>query len=105
MNRCVLRVLSPGLGASVQDRCRIGWRRFGVPFSGAMDDHAASWANRLLDNPSNAPVVELLLQGARLTVLRDVWIAVTGAEAQATIPNWSALRVKASEVIEFRQNR
>src|SRR5262249_37338132 len=77
----VLEVLSPGLGATLQDEGRPGWRRFGVPLGGAMDDHAARWANRLLDNSAKAPVVEMLLQGARLQVLQPVWIAVTGADA------------------------
>src|SRR5438093_6268474 len=99
MNLEVFEILEPGLGATWQDRGRIGWRRFGVPPSGAMDEHAASWANRLLDNPSTAPVLELLLQGARLGVLQDIWIAVTGAEAEATVRTWSAVRVKAGEVI------
>ena len=105
MSSDVLQILSPGLGVTLQDRGRLGWRRFGVPCGGAMDEHAALWANRLLDNPSGAPLLELLLQQARLAALQDVWIAVTGAEAQATVPTWRAVRVKTGEVIAFRQNR
>lgn len=105
MVRTVLRVLDPGLGASLQDRGRPGWARFGVPRSGAMDEHAASWANRLLENPSDAPVAELLFQGARLEVLEDVWIALTGADAGCNIPLWRAVRVRAGDEIEFGHNR
>ena len=46
-----LKVLTPGWGATMQDDGRHGWRRFGVPTSGAMDAHAAAYANRLLGNP------------------------------------------------------
>jgi len=105
MNDVVMRVLSPGFGASVQDRGRVGWRRFGVPSSGFMDGHAASWANRVLDNPPSCPVLELLLQGASLEILQDVWIAITGADAGAAVPMWRAVRIQAGEKIEFRRNR
>ena len=101
----VLRVLDPGLGAALQDRGRSGWRKFGVPSSGVMDDHAAAWANRLLENPAEAAVIELLLQGAKFEVLRNTWVAISGAEVQASVPLWRAVRVKAGDRIELRQNR
>jgi len=105
MNAPVLRVISPGLSATVQDAGRPGWKRFGVPPGGAMDDHAATWANRLLDNPPDAPVLELLLQGARLEVLTDCWLAITGADAGTTAPMWRAHRATAGEVIGFPRAR
>ena len=101
----VLEILSPGLGTTLQDRGRAGWRRFGVPRGGAMDDHAAAWANRLLDNPFNAPVLELLLQGARLRLLQKAWVAITGADAEANVPLWHANRLDAGDVLEFPRNR
>ena len=82
----VFEILDPGIAATLQDSGRIGWRRFGVPPGGVMDEHAAHWANRLLDNPSGAPVVEFLLQGAKLKALRGTWIALGGAAA-ANVPN------------------
>ncbi|MGK0200080.1 MAG: hypothetical protein ACI91J_003370, partial [Yoonia sp.] len=35
-NPSVLEVLAPGMGVTVQDGGRIGWRKFGVPMGGAM---------------------------------------------------------------------
>jgi len=105
MGQKVFEILEPGLGATLQDRGRPGWRRFGVPPSGAMDDHAAHWANRLLDNTPDAPVVEFLLQGARLRALGETWIAVTGADADASVPTWRAVRTNEDEVLQFPANR
>ena len=105
MHPALLQVLALGVGATFQDTGRFGWRRFGVPRSGPMDDHAAAWANRLLDNPSDAPVLELLLQGAKFAVLQDSWIAVTGADSDASLPMWRAVHVKANEVIQFPHAR
>ncbi len=101
----VFKVIDPGLGATVQDQGRRGWQRFGIPPSGVLDDHAAGWANKLLENPAGAPVLELLLQSARLSVLRDCWIAVTGADTESNISPWRAVRVEQGTSIEFRHNR
>lgn len=105
MNLEVLDVLDPGLSATFQDSGRFGWRRHGVPSSGAMDDHAAAWANRLLDNPLNSPVVELLLQGAKLALRQDTWLAITGADADANVPMWEVVRLPAGNIVQFPQNR
>jgi biotin-dependent carboxylase-like uncharacterized protein len=70
-----------------------------------MDDHAARWANRLLGNPDIAPVLELLLQGAKLEALRDIRIAVTGADATPNVPMWRAVGVAHGQRIEFPRNR
>lgn len=101
MSREILEIVSPGVGASIQDRGRAGWRRFGVPPGGAMDDHAARWANRLLDNSAEAPVLELLLQGAELLVRNDGWMAITGASGDESHPAWRAIRVRKGETIRL----
>ena len=105
MSLNIFQVLATGLGAALQDQGRFGWRRFGVPSSGAMDDHAADWANRLLDNPAKAPVMELLWQGAKLAALNDVWISITGADAESNVSMWRVVRVRAGEVIQFPRLR
>ncbi len=100
-----LRIIRPGLGAGIQDLGRPGLASFGVPPGGAMDDHAAAWANRLLENPPGAPVLELLLQGAQLDVLSSTWLAITGADAHCNLPLWRLLRVHAGEHIVFPNSR
>lgn len=96
-----LRVLSPGVGLSIQDQGRAGFGRFGVPPGGAMDSVAATWANRLLDNPEAAAVLELCLQGQRLEVLADGWLAVTGSTAPRGHARNSAFRVRTGDVLDF----
>jgi biotin-dependent carboxylase-like uncharacterized protein len=96
-----LKVLSPGLGAAFQDQGRPGWQRFGVPIGGAMDAHAAALANRLLGNPPWSAVIELLLHGARLQVMQDCWLALTGADLRASHPRWRAFRAVAGEIIQL----
>jgi KipI family sensor histidine kinase inhibitor len=97
----LLRVLSPGLGIALQDLGRPGFARFGVPPGGAMDPHAALWANRLLDNAPSAAVLELCLQSQRFEVLQEGWLAVTGSGAPRGRSANHAFRVRAGEVLEF----
>lgn len=98
-----LRVLASGLGLSIQDLGRPGFRRFGVPSGGVMDRHAAAWANRLLDNPEGLPLLELCGPGQRIEVLEDGWLAWTGGSGGlGLVPQpWSAFRVRSGEVITF----
>jgi len=74
-----LEVITPGCGASWQDSGRPGWKRFGVPPGGWVDEEAAHAANRLVGNDQSTVVIELALQGARFRALRDGWLAVAGA--------------------------
>jgi KipI family sensor histidine kinase inhibitor len=97
----VLRILDPGLGVSLQDTGRQGFRRFGVPSSGTVDPVTATWANRLLDNPPDAPVLELCLQGQCLEALRDGWIAVCGGSHPRGQAPYRAFRVRAGESLDF----
>ena len=95
-------VLATGVGLSIQDAGRLGWRGFGVPLGGAMDRAAARMANELLGNPAMVPVLEIALQGARLRVLEDCWVALCGADLGATLKPWTARLLNAGEVLDFR---
>jgi biotin-dependent carboxylase-like uncharacterized protein len=101
----VLKVLHPGAGCSLQDPGRPGWKRYGVPAGGAMDRESAGWANRLVGNPEEAPVLELALTGARLQVLREAELALTGADVDGSHPRWRSFFVRAGEEIQFRGMR
>jgi biotin-dependent carboxylase-like uncharacterized protein len=101
----VLKVVRAGLGASIQDCGRPGFARFGVPPGGVMDDHAAGWANQLLENSPGAPVLELLLQGAQLEVLRPSWLVITGGDAGCNRPLWRIVPAQAGEQIVFPASR
>ena len=75
----VLRVIDPGLHATVQDSGRLGWRRFGVSVSGAMDPPALALANILAGNPPDGAAVEFAQTGGTWQIdTESCRIAVTG---------------------------
>lgn len=54
-----------GTGATLQDGGRIGWRRFGVSSSGAMDRMSLAVANVLVGNDPDTAAIETVYAGAR----------------------------------------
>ncbi len=82
----VLEILRTGPLAMVEDLGRPGLAHLGVTRSGAADRGAHRLANRLLANPDSHATVEVTLGGLSLRVRGGgVDIAVTGADAEATI--------------------
>lgn len=75
-----LKVLSTGTYASIQDLGRVGYRRYGVPLSGAMDQKCFRLANLLLQNEENDAAVELLLTGGKFEFQGKTTAVLTGAD-------------------------
>lgn len=95
MNNRTVRVLEPGFFTTVQDRGRLGYRRFGMPSSGAMDMRALDYSNVLLGNEPGSAGLEATLLGPVLEFLEDTWFSVTGDDCEPTldgkrVPSWHA---------------
>lgn len=100
-----LRVVAPGLLATVQDAGRPGMQRFGVPHSGAMDAFALAAANRLVGNVPAAAALELM-SGATFEFLAPTLLAVAGADLSATLDGtplslWTALLARRGALLAF----
>lgn len=101
-----INVLQAGLFSSIQDLGRFGFRKFGVPQSGAMDQRAARLANLLLQNPADAAVMEITLQGPALQFNEAAQIAITGAELSpkldgVLLANSRVYEVEAGQILVF----
>lgn len=82
-----LTVIKSGLYTSIQDQGRFGYRSFGVPPSGFMDQQSASLANLLVNNPENNPLIEITLSGPEIKFDKQARIAICGANISPTINN------------------
>ena len=81
-----LRVISAGLGTSVQDAGRFGGQRFGIPTAGALDRVAMAAANTIVGNPPGTAVLDMLYLGATLEVVADsVRVACVGLGAELEV--------------------
>ncbi|MEH6577139.1 MAG: biotin-dependent carboxyltransferase family protein [Amphritea sp.] len=101
-----LRVEKPGWFSLIQDQGRIGCQRLGITTGGALDEHAARWANHLLENPHDAALLEVTVGNCCLFSELDTTIAVTGADLQLQIngvhcQHWQTHRVSVGDRIYF----
>ena len=72
-------VTAPSLQTLIQDEGRLNQSKIGVGSAGAMDLSAMHSANRIVGNPSQTAVIEVLNGGLKAKVHRATVIAVTGA--------------------------
>jgi len=100
-----LEIISPGGGITLQDLGRPGWKKFGVPAGGAMDLDSARQANHLVGNEDSAPVLEFLFTGARMKLLEEAEIAITGAAVKSGHIPWRSFTGKARDEIVFGEMR
>ncbi len=101
-------VLTPGPFMTVQDKGRFGYQQMGIPISGALDPFAFRVANMLVGNPAESAVLEITIVGPQLAVLREVDVALTGAEMgfelnHNPVERWKTIRVRPGDVINIPQ--
>jgi biotin-dependent carboxylase-like uncharacterized protein len=104
----VFEVLSCPVPASLQDLGRRGYRHFGVPVSGALDNVSLRLANALVKNPPHAAVLEMRLTGPRLQAHAPVRVALAHAEAvieradgtREPLPAWRSATLAAGDILK-----
>ncbi|MFW1677031.1 biotin-dependent carboxyltransferase family protein [Pontibacter sp. JAM-7] len=94
-----LRVIKPGTLSLVQDLGRWGVQHYGLSPGGALDEHAARWANKLLGNPVAAALLEITLGNVELEADVACCIAMTGAVQRIrlndqTLPGWRTCQLQ-----------
>jgi antagonist of KipI len=102
-----IRIRKTGILSSLQDCGRIGFRRYGVPVSGSMDQHAAAVANLLAGNHREEAVIEITLHGMQVEFLQDSLVAFTGSGSRPylgarAIDINKAVWILKGSVIDFR---
>jgi biotin-dependent carboxylase-like uncharacterized protein len=96
-----LRVIAPGLSTTVQDAGRVGWQRFGIPVSGALDRVALAAANIVAGNAAGAAALECLYQGPTLEVeAGSARIAVAGFGATLEVADGNGEFVRRMAALE-----
>ena len=106
----VFEVLEPGVLTTIQDLGRFGYRKYGVPVSGAMDDFSLKVANLLVGNDSNGAALEITGLGPKLKALNDTVVALSGADFNATLDEslltgWRSVRVRKGSIISIKEAR
>lgn len=104
----ILRVLSAGPGATLQDGGRHGYLRFGVTAAGPMDSLAHATANLAVGNPVGATAIEVSVGGIELTAeAGSLSVAIAGGEFALSLdgrplPPAVALKLEEGAVLKIR---
>lgn len=85
-----LTVLTPGIQTTVQAAPRVRLRHMGVPYSGPADPLSFALANHLVGNPHSAAGLEITQGAFAIQAEQDLTIALTGAQAPASIDDMPA---------------
>lgn len=80
-----LRVITPGMLTTIQDRGRWGWQSRGVPVAGPMDPCSHRLANLMVGNESDAATIEVTLVGPEVEFDDERIAAVTGADFELAV--------------------
>src|SRR3990172_7388356 len=80
-----LRVITPGMLTTVQDRGRWGWQDRGVRVVCPMDSYSHRLANMLVGNEADAAALEVTLVGPEVEFDDERIAAVTGADFEVTV--------------------
>ena len=102
----VLRVINPGALATLQDQGRMGYQRYGVPQSGAMDMLSFAIACMLVGNPLDEAAIEFTLMGGSYTLeTGSCRAAVAGAFAVTlngvALPPYRAIDLRAGDILRI----
>ena len=100
------KILTAGIFTTLQDQGRKGFNHLGVTHSGALDEHAYLWGQKLLNN-QDANALEVMV-GLKLEATSSSHIAVTGADLSFKIngiaqPIWQTHRIKKGDILSFEK--
>ena len=92
----------------LQDAGRFGVRHLGVTQGGAADWRSMAWANWLLGNGLDLPVIEITLGGFAVVAQEDCLLALAGADLGAQIDGealapWRSFKLRKGQTLKLTQ--
>jgi len=109
----LIAIIAGGIGNSIQDEGRFGFRHMGITVSGCLDPMLARCANALVGNPPDCACIEIRAVGPTLQSRRGrIRLALAGALAAKLrrvdgmlieVPAWTSFTLDSQEVLEIAQ--
>lgn len=101
-----LKIITPGLLTTIQDKGRIGYQQFGMPVAGAMDEYSLRIGNILLQNKEYEAALEITMLGPQIEFNINTVIAITGGNLQPKINDievemWRTLKINKGDKLSF----
>lgn len=102
----MLKIIKGGLQTTVQDLGRVGFQKYGVIVSGAMDPFAHRMANLLVGNAEHEVTLEIAMVGPVIEFQEDAFISLCGGDLSPEIDGlpakmWRILSVNKGSILKF----
>ena len=106
----MIEIIRQGIYTSIQDKGRLNLQDYGVPFSGALDQQAFGFANKLLNNSENAAALECSFKGPKILFHMKTYITLTGADMDAKInenyiTNYIPIQVNKGDILDMKTSK
>ncbi len=103
-----LKVIKSGPLISIQDQGRYLGLAMGIPISGVMDSRLSAYANRILGNPEQTPVVEIMGQGSKFQFFKSTYMVFAALDAEILlngkpIQAFEIYKVSAGDVLHLKR--
>jgi biotin-dependent carboxylase-like uncharacterized protein len=100
------KIINSGIFTTLQDQGRYGYTDEGRTPSGAIDEYAYFWSQKLL-NSRNNNALEIMV-GLKLQALSPITIAITGGDLTFKIngtaqPIWQTYTIKENDILSFEK--
>lgn len=103
-----IKIIKPGVLATLQDTGRCGYRNIGIGSGGGMDFFAMEVANYLAGNSGKEAVLEINFPAPEILFEQDAIIGMAGADFNAvvnekSIPPWHTLFIKRNSILRWNK--
>ena len=103
-----IEILREGVYTSIQDLKRTGFKKYGVPKSGPMDEYSHILTNWLLDKEINSELLEITYYGPKIKINFDTKIALFGSKCDVILNNnkietGKTISIKSGDVLDIKK--
>ena len=101
-----IKILRPGLDTTMQDMRRVGFKKYGIPNSGPMDEYSHILANWLVEKHYLSETLEINYYGPKLKFNFDTTIGIFGANFDTYLNNQKikinkSINVKSGDTLDI----
>ena len=103
-----IEILRAGIYSSIQDLRRVGFKKYGVPKSGPMDEYSHILTNWLLDKDIYSETIEITYYGPKIKLNFEGNIAIFGSKCDAQLNNKNkktgvSIEVKSGDILDIKK--
>ena len=103
-----IEILREGVYTSIQDLRRTGFKKYGVPKSGPMDEYSHILTNWLLDKKIISELLEITYYGPKIKINFDTKIALFGSKCEVKLNNnkietGKTISIKSGDVLDIKK--